>query len=66
MACETMLTTGLVLIGGEITTSAHLNVPEIARDTIRRIGYTSACGFDGDACAVLVTLDRQLGHRAGR
>jgi len=54
-----MLTTGLVLIGGEITTSAHLNVPEIARDTIRRIGYTSACGFDGDACAVLVTLDRQ-------
>jgi S-adenosylmethionine synthetase len=59
VACETMLTTGLVLIGGEITTSAHLNVPEIARDTIRRIGYTSACGFDGDACAVLVTLDRQ-------
>jgi S-adenosylmethionine synthetase len=59
VACETMLTTGLVLIGGEITTSAHLNVPEIARDTIRRIGYTSACGFDGDACAVLVALDRQ-------
>jgi len=59
VACETMLTTGLLLIGGEITTSAHLNVPEIARDTIRRIGYTSACGFDGDACAVLVTLDRQ-------
>ena len=59
VACETMLTTGLVLIGGEITTSAHLNVPEIARDTIRRIGYTPACGFDGDACAVLVTLDRQ-------
>jgi S-adenosylmethionine synthetase len=59
VACETMLTTGLVLVGGEITTSAHLNVPEIARDTIRRIGYTPACGFDGDACAVLVTLDRQ-------
>src|SRR3984885_10277288 len=59
VACETMLTTGLVLVGGEITTSAHLNVPEIARDTIRRIGYTPACGFDGDSCAVLTTLDRQ-------
>jgi S-adenosylmethionine synthetase len=59
VACETMLTTGLVLVGGEITTSAHLNVPEIVRSTIRRIGYTPACGFDGDACAVLTTLDRQ-------
>ncbi|HEY1920421.1 MAG TPA: methionine adenosyltransferase [Streptosporangiaceae bacterium] len=59
VACETMLTTGLVLVGGEITTSAHLNVPEIVRDTIRRIGYTPACGFDGDACAVLTSLDRQ-------
>jgi S-adenosylmethionine synthetase len=59
VACETMLTTGLVLVGGEITTSAHLNVPEIVRDTIRRIGYTPACGFDGDSCAVLTSLDRQ-------
>jgi S-adenosylmethionine synthetase len=59
VACETMLTTGLALVAGEITTSAHLNVPDIVRSTIRDIGYTAACGFDGDACAVLVALDRQ-------
>jgi S-adenosylmethionine synthetase len=59
VACETMLTTGLVLVAGEITTSAHLDIPDIVRSTIRDIGYTSACGFDGDACAVLVALDRQ-------
>jgi S-adenosylmethionine synthetase len=54
-----MLTTGLALVAGEITTSAQLDIPEIVRSTIREIGYTSACGFDGDACAVLVALDRQ-------
>ena len=59
VACETMLTTGLALVAGEITTSARLDIPEIVRSTIREIGYTSACGFDGDACAVLVALDRQ-------
>lgn len=59
VACETMLTTGLVLVAGEITTSTHLDIPDIVRSTIRDIGYTSACGFDGDACAVLVALDRQ-------
>jgi S-adenosylmethionine synthetase len=59
VACETMLTTGLVLVGGEITTRAHLNLPEIVRGTIHRIGYTPACGFDGDSCAVLTSLDRQ-------
>jgi S-adenosylmethionine synthetase len=59
VACETMLTTGLALVAGEITTSAHLDIPEIVRSTIRDIGYTPACGFDGDACAVLVALDRQ-------
>jgi S-adenosylmethionine synthetase len=59
VACETVLTTGLVLVAGEITTSAHLDIPEIVRSTIRDIGYTSECGFDGDACAVLVALDRQ-------
>ncbi len=64
MACETVLTTGLVLVAGEITTSAHLDIPEIVRSTIARdIGYTSECGFDGDACAVLVALDRQLARR---
>ncbi len=59
VACETMVTTGLVLVGGEITTAAHLDIPDIVRSTIRDIGYTSACGFDGDACAVLSALDRQ-------
>jgi S-adenosylmethionine synthetase len=59
VACETVLTTGLVLVAGEITTSAHLDIPEIVRSTIRDIGYTPECGFDGDACAVLVALDRQ-------
>jgi S-adenosylmethionine synthetase len=59
VACETMLTTGLVLVAGEITTSARLDIPEIVRATIRDIGYTPACGFDGDACAVLTALDRQ-------
>jgi S-adenosylmethionine synthetase len=59
VACETVVTTGLVLVAGEITTSAHLDIPDIVRSTIRGIGYTSACGFDGDACAVLTALDRQ-------
>jgi len=59
VACETVLTTGLVLVAGEITTSAQLDIPEIVRSTIRDIGYTADCGFDGDACAVMVALDRQ-------
>ena len=59
VACETMLTTGLVLVAGEITTSAHLDIPKIVRSTVRDIGYTAACGFDGDACAVLTALGRQ-------
>jgi S-adenosylmethionine synthetase len=48
-----------VLVAGEITTSAHLDIPEIVRSTVRDIGYTAACGFDGDACSVLTALDRQ-------
>jgi S-adenosylmethionine synthetase len=59
VACETMVTTGLALVAGEITTSARLDIPGIVRSTIRDIGYTPACGFDGDACAVLTALDRQ-------
>jgi S-adenosylmethionine synthetase len=59
VACETVLTTGLVLVAGEITTTARLDIPEIVRSTIGRIGYTPACGFDGNACAVLTALDRQ-------
>ncbi|MEU1598545.1 methionine adenosyltransferase [Streptomyces sp. NPDC005708] len=59
VACETLLTTGLVVVAGEITTSAQLNITDIVRNTIRGIGYNSACGFDGDSCAVVSALDRQ-------
>jgi S-adenosylmethionine synthetase len=59
VACETLLTTGLVVVAGEITTPEQLNITDIVRETVRRIGYTSACGFDGESCAVLTALDRQ-------
>ena len=60
VACETAATTGLVLIMGEITTKANLDFQQIARNTIRRIGYTDAkIGFDADTCAVVVALDKQ-------
>jgi S-adenosylmethionine synthetase len=60
VACETLVTTGLVLVAGEISTSATLDVPEIARGVVRDIGYTSSeYGFDADTCAVNVALDKQ-------
>jgi S-adenosylmethionine synthetase len=60
VACETLVTTGLVLVAGEISTSAALDVPQIARGVVRDIGYTSSdYGFDADTCAVNVALDRQ-------
>ncbi len=60
VACETFVTTGLVLVGGEITTSAYVDIQRIARGTIKRIGYTdSLMGFDYKTCAVLVTIDKQ-------
>jgi S-adenosylmethionine synthetase len=60
VACETLVTTGMVVIAGEITTNAVINYSEIARSTIREIGYTdSEMGFDADTCAVLVSIDRQ-------
>ena len=60
VACETLVTTGMAVIAGEITTSACINYSEIVRKTIREIGYTdSGMGFDADTCAVLVSLDRQ-------
>jgi len=60
VACETMVTTGMVIIAGEITTNAVINYAEIARQTIKDIGYTgSEIGFDSDTCAVLVSIDRQ-------
>ena len=60
VACETMVTTGMAVIAGEITTNAVINYSEIVRNTIREIGYTdSGMGFDADTCAVLVSVDRQ-------
>ena len=60
VACETYVTTGLVLVGGEITTSAYVDIQKIVRGTIKRIGYTdSTMGFDHKTCAVLVTIDKQ-------
>ena len=60
VACETLVTTGLAMIAGEITTNAHINYQEVVRKTIRDIGYTdSSMGFDADTCAVLVALDKQ-------
>jgi len=60
VACETMVTTGLCVVAGEITTKAVINYQDIARNTIKRIGYTEdAFGINGDTCAVMVTLDKQ-------
>ncbi|MGH2905368.1 MAG: methionine adenosyltransferase [Solirubrobacterales bacterium] len=60
VACETFVTTGLIVVGGEISTTANLDVQTLARETVREIGYDhSDKGFDCDTCAVMVTLDKQ-------
>ena len=60
VACETLLTTGLCVIAGEITTSAYVDIPKIARETINGIGYDNASyGFDGNTCGVIVSIDEQ-------
>src|SRR5207253_2628319 len=60
VACEALLTTGLVLVAGEITTKTYVDVPKIVRDTITGIGYTDAkFGIDGDTCGVLVAIQEQ-------
>ncbi|HEX3865477.1 MAG TPA: methionine adenosyltransferase [Gemmatimonadaceae bacterium] len=60
VACETLVTTGLACVAGEITTSTYVSVPDIVRATIERIGYTDpAYGFDCKTCAVISTIDRQ-------
>ena len=60
VACETLLTTGLCVVSGEITTDAYVDIPAIAREAINRIGYNDAAfGFDGNTCGVLVALDAQ-------
>jgi len=60
VACETLVTTGLAMIAGEITTTCYVHMPDIVRETIREIGYTdSAMGFDWETCAVITSIDRQ-------
>ena len=60
VACETLVTTGLVVVAGEITSKAIVDVPAVVRETIKKIGYTDpAIGFDFENCAVMVTLDKQ-------
>jgi S-adenosylmethionine synthetase len=60
VACETLVTTGLIVVAGEITTSTFVDIPLVARETVRAIGYDDASfGFDCDTCAVISTIDRQ-------
>ncbi|MGN1423779.1 MAG: methionine adenosyltransferase [Oscillospiraceae bacterium] len=60
VACETTCTTGMVMVMGEISTTANVDIPKIVRDTVREIGYTdSEYGFDADSCAVFTTIDKQ-------
>jgi len=60
VACETLVTTGMAVVAGEITTATYVHIPDIVRDTIREIGYTDAAfGFDSQTCAVLSSIDRQ-------
>ncbi len=60
VACETMVTTGLCVIAGEISTTAYVEIPKIARETIKAIGYDNAAyGFDGNTCGVIVSIDEQ-------
>jgi S-adenosylmethionine synthetase len=60
VACETLVTTGMSVVAGEITTRTYVHIPDIVRQTVREIGYTNASyGFDADTCAVLTTIGRQ-------
>ncbi len=60
VACEVVVSTGMVLVTGEITTDCYVDIPKVARDTIKEIGYTRAkYGFDGDTCAVLTSIKEQ-------
>src|SRR6266446_1955899 len=65
VACETLVTTGMAIVAGEITTSTYVHIPDIVRGTIGAIGYTDASfGFDAQTCAVLTAIDRQSGDIA--
>ncbi len=65
VACETMVTTGVAMVAGEITTSTYVDIPDVVRETILGIGYDRAeYGIDGNTCAVLTSIDRQSAHIA--
>jgi len=65
VACETLVTTGMVFIAGEITTNTYVDIPGLVRETIREIGYTRAkYGFDYETCAVITSIDKQSGDIA--
>src|SRR5512144_2817360 len=60
VACETLVNTGLVVVSGEISTETYVDIQQVARDTIRKIGYTDAdLGFSADSCAVINAIDKQ-------
>ncbi len=60
VACETLVTTGLVVVAGEITTSAHVDYDDLIRNTVEQVGYDNALyGFDANTCAVMCTIKRQ-------
>ena len=60
VACEVLVTTGMAVVAGEITTNCYVHIPDIVRGTIQSIGYTDAnFGFDAQTCAVLTTIDKQ-------
>jgi S-adenosylmethionine synthetase len=66
VACETLVTTGIVHVVGEITTNCYVDIPKIVRQTIKEIGYTRAkYGFDGDTCGVMTSIDEQSAICAG-
>ena len=59
VAAETLVTTGLVLVAGEITTNCYVDIPQVARQTVKDIDYTHRSKFDGDTCSVLTSIDEQ-------
>ena len=64
VACECATTTGMVLVMGEISTDCYVDIPRVARNTLKNIGYTDETGFDGETCAILTAIDEQSGDIA--
>src|SRR5699024_7804957 len=61
VACDTIVTSGMVLVAGELTMTVYVDIPGIVRRTVKEIGYTRAnCGFDAETCAVMTAIDDQL------